>query len=257
MMAATIRQSVLGAALGIFALAPMASAATYTFQDGLNGYDGTQDTTLYAGDPNAGGPGHGVNVGGGPTLLARGDHRAILKFDLSSLAGMTVTDEATLTLTMADNHVGVPFSIYAISDANAVWSQGTNVSYAPAQVGDVTYEERVYPGTAWTGGDGLEGTGGYDHTATASSTGGAYNTTVNLTIPQALVQHWIDTANAGLLINSDTLYTTIQFRSSEDSDGTLGTTIRPMLTINAVPEPGTLSVLGLAASALLLERRRK
>lgn len=258
-MSAKWAKSAIGFAAGFLALAPLASAALFTFQDGLNGYDGTQDASLYVGDPNAGGLGRGVNTGGAPAILARGDHRAVLSFDLSSLAGQTVTADATLTLTMADNHTGVPFSVYQISDANAGWSQGDNPAYAPADLGDVTYEYRISNTSAWVGGDGLEGSGGYTHTATASGVGGAYNTTVDLTIPQALVQHWIDVANAGLLINSDTLYTTIQFRSSEDSDGTLGTSIRPKLqiTTNAVPEPATISSLGLIAGALLLGRRRK
>ncbi|MCC7350992.1 MAG: PEP-CTERM sorting domain-containing protein [Phycisphaerales bacterium] len=250
-MSATLTKSALGFVAGILALTPLASATLYTFQDGLNGYDGTQDAALYAGDPNAGGPGIGVNTGANPTLLARGDHRSILFFDLSSLAGQTATSDATLTLTMADNHAGVAFSIYAISDANAGWLQGDNTSYAPAGPGEVTYEDLSSPSTPWTGGDGLEGAGGYNHTAVDSGVGGLYNTTVNLTIPQSLIQHWIDGPNAGLLINSDTMYVQIQFRSSEDTAG------RPMLQINAVPEPGTLSALGVMASAWLLSRRRK
>lgn len=243
-MSAKLAKSAIGFAAGFLALAPLASAALYTFQDGLNGYDGTQDNTLYAGDP-------GINVGASPTLLARGDHRAILSFDLTSLAGMTVTGNATLTLTMADNHVNVPFSVYAISDANAGWQQGDNTAYGSAGAGESTYEDFSYPNIPWVGGDALEGTGGYNHTAEASGVGGAYNTTVDLTLPASLIQHWIDVANGGLLVNSDTYYTQIQFRSSDDTAG------RPMLKFTAVPEPGTLSVLGLMASTLILGRRRK
>jgi hypothetical protein len=175
-----------------------------------------------------------------------------LSFDLTSLAGQTATSDGTLTLTMADNHAGVPFSVYAISDANAGWSQGDNPSYAPADLGDVTYEYRISNTTPWVGGNGLAGMGGYDHTAVASGVGGLYNTTVTLTIPQSLIQHWIDGPNAGLLISSTSeSWQAIQFRSSEDTAG------RPMLQINAVPEPGTLSALGVMASAWLLSRRRK
>ncbi|MCC6424570.1 MAG: PEP-CTERM sorting domain-containing protein [Phycisphaerales bacterium] len=250
-MAASVTKSALGFAAGFLMLAPLASATVYTFQDGLGGYDGTQDASLYAGDPNAGGLGRGVNTGGSPTLYSHGVHLDVLSFDLSSLAGQTVTGDATLTLTMADNHVGVPFSIFAISDANAGWSQGDNPSYAPADLGDVTYEYRISNTSPWVGGDGLAGAGGYDHTAVDSGVGGAYNTTVDLTIPQSLIQHWIDVANAGLIINSDSLGTAIQFRSSDDTAG------RPLLTFSAVPEPATLSVLGMIGSALLLGRRRK
>lgn len=236
------KSTLLGAA-AVLSIGSLASATVYSFQDGLNSYDGTQDATLYAGDPQ------GINTGASPTIYTNGVHRGVLSFDLSSLIGQTVTGDATLTLTMADNHPGIAFSIYSIIDANAGWAQGDNPAYAPAGAGEVTWENKSHPSTPWVGGPGLEGAGyGYNPVAVDGDVGGNYNTPVVLTIPQALVQHWIDTANAGLLIFSDTQGQAVQFRSSDDSAG------RPLLEITAVPEPAALSLLGLGALAM---RRRR
>lgn len=228
---------------GILIAGSMVPAAVYNFQDGVNSYDGTQDASLYAGDPQ------GINTGASPTIYTNGVHRGVLSFDLSSLIGQTVTGDATLTLKMADNHVGIAFSLFAIEDANAGWLQGDNPAYAPAGAGEVTWESKSHPGTPWVGGDGLQGAGGYNPTAVDSGVGGAYNTDVVLTLPQALVQHWIDTANGGLLILSDNQGEPIQFRSSDDE-----VLARPVLQVTAVPEPAAMSLIGLAA---LILRRRK
>jgi hypothetical protein len=228
----------------LFATAPLASAAVYTFQDGVASYDGTQDASLYAGDP-------GTNTGASPTIYTNGVHRGVLSFDLTSLAGQTVTGDATLTLVMADNHPGIAFSIFAISDANAGWLQGDNPAYAPASAGEVTYENKSHPSTPWVGGDGLAGAGGYNPVAVDTGTGGAYNTTVVLTIPQAVVQGWIDTANGGLLILSDTQGEVVQFRSSDDE-----ISARPLLSVTAVPEPATGAFLTLIGAGLMARRRQ-
>lgn len=234
----------MSAAFSVIATASIAMGATYSFQDGLNGYDGTQDTSLYAGDPTP-----GVNTGAAPTLYNNGVHRAIIRFDLTSLAGMTVTEDATLTLTMADSHT-VAFSLYAISDDNAGWLQGSNPAYGPANAGDATYENKSHPGTPWVGGAGLAGAGGFDPVAVGTGVSGAYNTAINITLPASLIQHWIDGPNAGLVILSDELGQVTQFRSSDDTDG------RPLLVINAVPEPASAALLGMLGFGLLARRRK-
>lgn len=252
-------------AAALFAVAPMASAALYSFRDGISGYDGTQDASLYAGgDVN-------TNTGALTVTYAAEAHRSIIKFDLSSLAGLTVSGPATLSLFVADTSVGpegsgqptigpefLNFSIHSITDANAGWSQGDNV-FAAADPGEVTYNNMSHPSSPWAGSAGLT-TSGTDYDTPAVYTGlydqkpTAEGTAVVISLPASLVQHWIDVANAGLRISVDPTGQgagAAQFYSSEGS-----TLLRPLLEVEAIPEPASATMLGLAGIAILARRRK-
>lgn len=245
--------------------ATVSSAAVYSFQDGIDGYDGTQDATLYPGVVDG-----EMNTGGSGVIYAnQGAAIQIIKFDVSSLAGLTVTGPATLTFTIADTSVGpdtiypgpefLAFTVHSITDANAGWVQGNNSYGPPADAGEVTYNNKAYPATPWAGSAGLS-TSGTDYDAVAVATGlydqkgTAEGAPLSITLPASLIQHWIDVNNAGLRIRVEPHegYGAVQFYSSEYS-----TSHRPKLEVTAVPEPASIGLLGMIGAGLLARRRGK
>jgi hypothetical protein len=115
-----------------------ASAAVFTFQDGVSGYDGTQDASLYPnGDVD-------VNTGALTVTFADVTTRSIHKFDVT---GMTVTAPATLTFTIADTSLDLPasvnFSVYQITDARA--TDATHWRRYRPTTGDITTFSCIKP----------------------------------------------------------------------------------------------------------------
>lgn len=215
-------------------VASVAGAQTHTFQDGADGYDGTQDASLYPGVESD------FNTGGQIVTYANTGTRSIYKFDLSSLKGKKVSGPATLTLSIAntsmDEPATVPFSLYAIADANADWKQGNNGFAAADDEGEVTYNHRAHPKTAWAGTAGMS-TSGTDFKVPAldsdtyDQSPAAEAKKIELTLPAELVQHWIDGINAGVLLSADSAPGAVQFYSSE----AVNLANRPKLTVQTSP----------------------
>lgn len=244
------------------ALAAPAAAETVVFQDGTSnalvaGYTGTEDTTLLDGSSTN----RNANFGGFNALFIGNQRRALLRFDLSSMAGeFESINSATLTLTASAALTGgaSTYSLYSIVDANAGWQEGDGASTAAADAGESTWNNRNAPATAWAGGIGLDPVTDYDAVAVATITPGtvAAGDTFDITLPTSLIAQWIDGTNAGLFLRADVESSgtpLLQIRSAEGS--TVGE--RPELTLEyTVPEPGSMGLLGVAGAAVMLRRRR-
>lgn len=254
---------------GVVGLALPADAAV--LRDGLEGYDGTRDTSVLvvnpSGDPPVQPSVNHLNYGGSTTFFSRNSSssrsRFLLAFDASHLAGQTV-QSATLTLTKgtaavtADN-LDRNLQGFEISGANADWVQGTGTGTTSSD-GWATGASKAHNVAGWTGGDRIGyGTTLADTVADVFSTTPyrvehPFGTQYTLTIPAALVQSWIDSpaTNAGLLFlntggSSQTVFISSEYTANE--------TFRPTLDITMVPEPASLGVLG-AAGLFLAGRRR-
>lgn len=242
----------------IFAMASIASATTHTFQDGLDGYNGTQDTNLYyatGGEAN-------YNVGGETALYFGYSTLSILSFDVSSLAGQEVTS-AKLTIYISDNSddgAAIPIQIMQLTDGNAGWQQGSHFyADATASAGEATGANLSHPGTPWTGDPGLYEPG-IDFVATPIASpnfdfsAGADGTPITVDLPISLVQQWVDSVNAGLIITKD--WNNYYARGPQIYSSEYGVqSVRPKLEVTVVPEPA--AGLMLLCSIGLLTRRRR
>lgn len=258
---------------GVAAAAVLASAwsgaAPVVLQQGLNGYAGTDDTFLfqnYAG-LTTGGTGN-INAGGWVGGAGTTAERGLIRFDLSSLAGQTITS-ASLTLTstgqIVDHAWSDTLTLYRVSDANKAWVGGTEYANAPGSNGYATWanlNENDVPGSAvaWAGSAGLM-TAGTDYIATplataAISSADAIGTQYTLTFADAaFLNDWATNPsnNAGFLLvlpgGEVARMQEVSFASAQADTASA----RPQLSV-VVPEPISL---GLFATALVLMAGRR
>ena len=176
--------------------------------------------------------------------------RSLIRFDLSSLSGQTVSS-ASLTL-VRDGSGGTftnqTVSLFATSSPNGGWTEST-----------AAWAWQSYRATHWAGSDGL-GTAGTDYlngvlaTATVNSTD-SFGPRVTFTLNSAgitALQSWIDSpsSNAGFLLRADGLEAAglgiAQFRSRES----LVTADWPVLEVSTIPEPSSFAfIAGILLSA--------
>lgn len=191
-------------------------ADTYTFQQGVDGYAGCEDVALFSGDYADG------NAGGlGDTGVIRNDRTTLIRFDLSSLSGKTITG-ATLNLYMYSQSGNQNVDLYEIAVANKGWVEGTEGWPPVAQVGSSCWNKKVYntttpPAVNWAGSAGCS-TSGADYVAdrlagTWIEGAESYSWDIKR---QSMLQSWADTPadNAGLLLLANGSYRS-SFRSSE------------------------------------------
>lgn len=178
----------------------ISAATTVQFQDGLNGYAGTQETYVASGAS-------GTNYGFAASVLADGDDGSrdrlvtLLKWNVSSIpAGKAVT-AASVTLQVFDPSSGT----YNLHSMNASWIEAS-----------ATWSNTVPPNNA----------GNLIGSITPSSNG-TYTITLN-SAGLALVQGWINgSANNGIMVIDAGSTNGADFRSSE-----YGTqSVRPKLTV--------------------------
>lgn len=235
-----------------------ASAATITFQNGLNGYAGTSDAFVPANDHNYGG-----NTSVDFYTTSKGViYPAIIRFDVSSLNGVASSvNSATLILyeekTSNLSPDTFPVDVYTVNANDAGWVQGTGSSGNGLAVstGDSTGLHLHYPSTNWASG-GAFGTGDYSASSVASYTYSnlvANGTPINISLPTSVAQGWITGANAGLALvnpsNADPAFYSSEYGTQS---------VRPALVIDytPVPEPVTGSLLLIGGGLLALRRRR-
>ncbi len=257
-----------------------AGAAVYTFQEGVDGYIGTDDTLLQSNLSNQSAGGLAtINLGipiGSPRPTGN-KHRSIIRFDVAALAGLEI-QVASLTVTLSsiagDTFTDLAFDLYRISDANKAWVGGNVFANPPGANGYATWSEIAETGSntnPWAGSAGLF-TAGTDYvaptlaTVVLSSADLSAGTQVTFTFSDyAFLEDWASdpTANAGFLLvatgieaDGGLTQSYLQFHSSN------GTTaaFRPLLSVTAaaapIPEPLSLGLLGLGSLLLGCRRRR-
>ncbi len=212
-----------------------------------------QDNTLY--QTASGTPSNGAGPGMFCGTIDSGEiRRALLSFDLSTIpAGSTVTG-ATLTLYM-DRSTSAASDV-SLRRVLASWGQGTSNAGgsggagSAASPGDATWLHRFFDTTPWS-------TPGGDFSSTITATTNVGNTGFySWNSPQLLadVQTWVNNPNSnfgwGLWGVEGVDHTAKRFVTREGVAGR-----QPTLLIEyAVPAPGVLGVVGLAAIA---RRRRR
>ncbi|MBI1321558.1 MAG: DNRLRE domain-containing protein [Candidatus Hydrogenedens sp.] len=169
---------------------------TYIFEDGVDGYAGFADTSIFSENEYSGGASDGIFSGTNAQLNTR---RALIRVDLSSIPAGSVVTSATLSLTVersGENFGNLPFTLHRVTRA---WGEGRVVGRgeggfgAPADEGDATWIASRHRETTWTspGGD-------YAPEASATAASGPAGATDTWSGPgmAADVQAWVDNPNA-------------------------------------------------------------
>ena len=211
-------------------------------------------------------------------------YTGILSFDVSGVVSgglTTAAGDATITITRSTgkpDFTGV--HMWAMNDADVGWVEGVQSSGTESEVGASDWSGQAHDidagGQAWAGGVGLGQVpwvgytyvGGPDPSDAgytlldeiASSSEGAAS---DFTVPQAVVQAWLDGTNPGVMFSADQPDNWYQtsgqaYRTQTTWHSSEATTVsqRPKLTLDVIPEPATLVVLALGGLAMLLIRRR-
>lgn len=200
-------------------------------EEGVNGYTGARDNTIYAESTNTNGGGQNIFCGNTNNGFAR---RTLLAFDFSGIpAGSTIL-AATLQLTVAQSSSGpVPAHLHRLTSD---WGEGTQAGLgtesggAPPVDGDATWVSSFHNVSLWSapGGDYA-----LIPSATASIAGvGAAATWLSVQMA-ADVQNWLDgpQSNYGwILIGDESVnQTTKRIHSSDNTTVPAGQ--RPRLTV--------------------------
>ena len=233
-------------------LALPAHAATFTLNPSADAFVTTGPTANLTGNNYGGAGALSVAAPG----LANGEFQSVLRFNLSAArasfdtqfgAGQWFIQSITfsLTATSPNNAIFNPSAAgrFGVSwMQNDSWVEGSGTPAAPTTTG-ITYSSLA--GTFISAGDEALGTFSF-----AGGTSGTAAYTLSLT------PGFDADATAGNLV-SFRLFAddnAVSYLSDSRSFGTAG--FRPLLTVVAVPEPGTLSLLATDAALLLAARSR-
>ena len=237
------------ATLALF-LALTAQAATFTLNPSADAFVTTGPTANLSGNNYGGAGALSVAAPG----LSQGQFQSVMRFDLSGArtsfdtqfgAGQWSIQSITLQLTATGPNNGI-FNSSAAGQfgiswmQNGPWTEGSGTPQSPTTTG-ITYNSLT--GTYIGAGDESLGT---------FSFGGG--TSGNDTYSLALTSGFDADATAGNLVSFRLFAadSAVSYLFDSRSFGT--TTFRPLMTVTAVPEPGSLA-LGLAALAVVAGRK--
>jgi hypothetical protein len=143
-------------------LLPSSGAQTHaqtvlTLREGVNGYSGTADATLYEEFEDHSNGGHAYLYSG--TILRDFRNRSLLRFDLSGLPPAVRVESAELELTIEGGQGFV--TNYTLHRMTSDWGEGETDSGTPggqgtvAAEGDATWRSNFHNQSSWTspGGD--------------------------------------------------------------------------------------------------------
>jgi len=240
-----MRPRMLASTFAVLALATSAFAAEVVLQDGLDGYDGTDDCLLYAPSVVA-----DVNYGIAPGLstgLNRWGERqvTIIRFDLAELPTAQVTAARLELHADSDTYPYRDIVVAAapIAPANAGWRQGSNDGERVPVAGTPCWNWLAQGQRKWAGSPGLD-TAGTDYLTepVAQATVPAKaQAPVAFELSPTLVQHWLDdpATNAGLRLyplgGSLAKGDIAAFTASESGPDTAS---RPKLVLTLADRPG-------------------
>lgn len=212
--------------VGLLCVSAGAQTVTVEFQDGLNAYAGTSDTSIYSDNTgNSNGGGQSIIVGRTGPTAGGALRRGLISFNLASLPTDVQIIDVTLELNVTfDQTTGTAISLHRLSNS---WGEGTTDpggpsvdtegTGAPAAAGDATWANRFHPDTPWTAAGG-------DFEAAVSgsvTTAGMGIIEVRGAGMVADVQAWVNGSltNYGwaLLGNEEMLQTAVRIASSENS----------------------------------------
>lgn len=187
---------------------------SYTFQNGVDAYQGCEDTYLQENSSTNFGSSAQLLLDGSPT-----DLYSLIRCNLASIPPGTTVESATLSLTVFD----VSTNSYSVHPLLRDWVQaGANW-------------QRFAVGSNWqtAGAKGSQDRGASFGSISASQLG-----EYQLSLPISLVQQWVDepASNRGLLMQSTSSSNGVDFRSSEYST----VSQRPKLTVTGyieLPDP--------------------
>ncbi len=213
-------------------------------EEGLNGFTGFEDATLFSeADTSAGG---GAGIVSGTIRNNPWHRRALLRADLSFIPPGTTISEVSLTLVVVNSGGNFGDFDYRLHSLSKSWGEGTNVpdnaggQGIPALTGDVTWRSNFHNQTEWInpGGDfapfpsAVASAGRFASVGVWDGAGMASD-----------VQDWITSpsSNFGWILIS-TIEGTFQrvklFNSSE------ATSNRPRLTLTLDLDPGDVDLDG-------------
>ncbi|NLW86445.1 MAG: PEP-CTERM sorting domain-containing protein [Planctomycetes bacterium] len=230
--------------IAVSAAIAVAAPVEVVLQNGLDGYNGTQDTYLFSGNSTNYGTSSSCYITPGP------DRRALLKFDLSHLPeGAKASSGASVTIlsrTSSDATPTITVSMHMMTGASANWSQ-TACSWEYLNNADQT---------PWVGGAGLTAGVDYETNAISSVTaafGKGWARTFQFS--QEDMQRAIDAGFLSVVFMTDYSDMSMYFRSTEYGTAEQ----RPKLTFSydVIPEPATLGSVLIGSVAVLFRRVRR
>lgn len=228
--------------LGLLALSFRAAAIEIVFEEGVDGYSGTDDNSLYEDRPDNTNGAHRFLYAGNTKVLS--PRRALVRFDVAAIpAGSTIT--AVQFELVVQRRAGQAFNeTHTLHRLLKPWGEG-NVDAqtinpetdgglgAPAEEGDATWTSNFHNQSLWDtpGGDFIS-------TPSGSAIGRTIGTrmTFNDPLMAADVQHWVDhpEENFGWIVIGNEIDPQVAYRfySSEGDP-----TVRPRLTVNYEEPP--------------------
>ena len=228
------------AALCLLSGPAAAQSQVFVFEEGVSGFSGFEDTTIFSDVDNSGGGTDGIFSGTILNLTFGGDtrhRRALIRVDLTGIPPGYVVEDVSLQMTVemsGGNFGDIDYTLHRVTDT---WGEGTVVGPsaggfgAPADNGDATWNSNRHNISAWI-------TPGADFIAAPSATAaaGVAGTDVTWNAPGMIadVQAWVNSpsANHGWIVISSIEGVRQRIKKFHSSEAVA---FRPVLTVTASP----------------------